>query len=320
MPHRRLGRTNLFIAPIVLGGNVFGWTADKATSFAVLDRYVEGGGNAIDTADVYSAWVPGNRGGESETIIGEWMKARGNRANLIIITKVGSPMGPGKEGLAPHYIEEAVEASLRRLQTDAIDLYLSHWPDIATPFADTLGAYQRLIEKGKIRWCGGSNLTGHLLEAEIAAAKGRGGPRYEALQPEYNLVDRAGFENGLSSLCVREEIGVITYFSLAKGFLSGKYRSEADLAKSPRGGAVRAYLNPHGLKILDALDKLATERHASMAEVALAWLKTRPGVTAPIASATSIEQADSLLRAMEFSLTEAELHRLTHASAPSGVF
>lgn len=316
MPHRRLGRTDLSIAPIVLGGNVFGWTADKATSFAVLDRFVAGGGNAIDTADVYSAWAPGNRGGESETIIGEWMKARGNRAQLVVITKVGSPMGPGREGLSPRYIEQAVEASLKRLQTDVIDLYLSHWPDMATPFDETLGAYQRLIEQGKIRWCGGSNLTVQLLEAEIAAAKGRGGPRYDVIQPEYSLAERARFEKGLGRIAQREEIGVITYYSLAKGFLSGKYRSAADLAQSRRGEGVKAYLNPRGFRILAALDKVAAERKAAPAEIALAWLMQRPGVTAPISSATSIAQADSLIRAMDIALTAAEMEALTAASAP----
>ena len=232
MQLRRLGRTDLSIAPLVLGGNVFGWTADKKASFAVLDAFAAAGLNAIDTADAYSTWVPGNEGGESETIIGEWMKARGNRARVIVITKVGSPMGKGKEGLKARYIEEAAEASLRRLQTDAIDLYLAHWPDMATPLEETLGAFQRLIEKGKIRWCGGSNLNVALLEGALAAAKARGGPRYEVLQPEYNLADRREFENGLADLCLREEIGVITYFSLAKGFLSGKYRHEAHLAQS----------------------------------------------------------------------------------------
>jgi aryl-alcohol dehydrogenase-like predicted oxidoreductase len=206
MQLRRLGRTDLNIAPMVLGGNVFGWTADKPTSFAVLDRFAAAGLTAVDTADSYSTWVAGHQGGESETIIGEWMKARGNRSRMIVITKVGSPMGKGKEGLKPSYIEEAIEASLRRLQTDVIDLYLSHWPDMATPIDETLGAYQRLIEKGKIRWCGASNLTVALLEAAIAAAKARGGPRYEVLQPEYNLADRHGFENGLAELCRREEI------------------------------------------------------------------------------------------------------------------
>src|SRR5271157_250969 len=261
MPMRRLGRTDLIIAPMVLGGNVFGWTADKATSFAVLDRFASAGLNAIDTADAYSSWAPGNHGGESETIIGEWMKARGNRGRMIVVTKVGSPMGHGKEGLSARYIEEAVEASLKRLQTDVIDLYLSHWPDMATPIDETLGAYQRLIEKGKIRWCGASNLNVSLLEAALAA-KAKGLPRYEVLQPEYNLDDRAEFESGLAELCQREEIGVITYFSLAKGFLSGKYRTEADLAKSPRGGGVKAYLNPRGFRILDALEAVASRNKA----------------------------------------------------------
>jgi aryl-alcohol dehydrogenase-like predicted oxidoreductase len=316
MQTRRLGRTDLSIAPLVLGGNVFGWTADKKTSFAVLDRFAGAGLNAIDTADVYSAWAPGNSGGESETIMGEWMKARGARSRVIVITKVGSPMGKGKEGLSARYIEEAVDASLKRLETDVIDLYLSHWPDMATPFEETLGAYQRLIEKGKIRWCGASNLTVALLEAALAAAKAKGLPRYEALQPEYNLADRSGFENGLADLCEREEIGVITYFSLAKGFLSGKYRAEADLAKSPRGGGVKAYLNPRGFRILDALEAVASRNKAKPAEVALAWIMARPGVTAPIASATSVEQVDSLIRATELTLSANDTAALNEASAP----
>src|SRR5271157_1049917 len=262
MPMRRLGRTDLAIAPMVLGGNVFGWTADKATSFAVLDRFASSRLNAIDTADAYSSWAPGNHCGESETIIGEWMKARGNRSRMIVVTKVGSPMGKDKEGPSARYIEEAVEESLKRLQTDVIDLYLSHFPDMATSFSETLGAYQRLIEKGKIRWCGASNLTVALLESAFAVAKAHGLPRYEVLQPEYNLVDRAGFEGGLADICRREEIGVITYFSLAKGFLSGKYRSEADLAKSPRGDGVKGYLNPRGFRILDALEAVASRNKA----------------------------------------------------------
>ena len=316
MQLRRLGRTDLSIAPLVLGGNVFGWTADKKASFAVLDRFLEAGLNAVDTADVYSSWAPGNSGGESETIIGEWMKARGNRGRVIVITKVGSPMGQGKEGLSPRYIEEAVEASLKRLQTDVIDLYLAHWPDRATPITGTLGAFQRLIEKGKIRWSGGSNLNVALLEAEIAAAKARGGARYEVLQPEYNLADRKEFDSGLADLCIREEIGVITYFSLAKGFLSGKYRGEADLAKSPRGRDVKAYLNPRGFRILEALDHVAAVHKAKLAEVALAWAMARPGVTAPIASATSVKQVESLVRATALSLTAADIGTLDQASAP----
>ena len=316
MQLRRLGQTDLMIAPMVLGGNVFGWTADKATSFAVLDRFAARGVTAIDTADAYSSWVPGNKGGESETIIGEWMKSRGNRSRMIVVTKVGSPMGKDKEGLSARYIEEAVEASLKRLQTDVIDLYLSHWPDMATPFSETLGAYRRLMEKGKIRWCGASNLTVKLLEAAIAVAKAHGLPRYEVLQPEYNLVDRAGFEGGVTDICQREEIGVITYSSLAKGFLSGKYRSAEDLTKSPRGGGVKDYLNPRGFRILDALDAVAARHKAKPAEVALAWVIVRPGVTAPIASATSVEQVDSLVRATEISLSEADMAALNEASAP----
>ncbi len=316
MQLRRLGRTDLNIAPLVLGGNVFGWTADKKTSFAVLDRFASVGLRAIDTADAYSAWAPGNHGGESETIIGEWMKARGNRGRIIVITKVGSPMGKGKEGLKPGYIAEAAEASLKRLKTDVIDLYLSHWPDMATPFEETLGAYQRLIEQGKIRWCGASNLNVAMLEAALAAAKAKGLPRYEVLQPEYNLADREGFERGLADLCAREEIGAITYFSLAKGFLSGKYRSDADLSKSPRGEAVKAYLNPRGFRILGALEAVAARHKAKPAEVALAWIMARPAVTAPIASATSIEQVDSLIRATALKLTAADMDGLNAASAP----
>jgi aryl-alcohol dehydrogenase-like predicted oxidoreductase len=315
MHSRRLGRTDLDIAPLVLGGNVFGWTADKSDSFAVLDRFLGAGLNAIDTADVYSSWAPGNSGGESETIIGEWMKARGNRSRVIVVTKVGSPMGKGKEGLKPGYIAEAAEASLKRLQTDVIDLYLSHWPDMATPVEETLGAYQRLIEQGKIRWCGASNLSVKLLEAALAATKAKGLPRYEVLQPEYNLADRREFENGLADLCQREQIGVITYFSLAKGFLSGKYRSAADLTKSPRGEGVKAYLNSRGFRILDALEAVAARHKAKPAEVALAWAMARPGVTAPIASATSVEQVDSLVRATELALTGADMDALNAASA-----
>jgi aryl-alcohol dehydrogenase-like predicted oxidoreductase len=244
------------------------------------------------------------------------MKARGNRSRVIVITKVGSPMGKGKEGLSARYVAEAVEASLKRLQTDAIDLYLSHWPDMATPFEDTLGAYQRLIEQGKIRWCGASNLSVKLLEAALAASKAKRLPRYEVLQPEYNLADRHEFESGLADLCKREQIGVITYFSLAKGFLTGKYRSEADLSKSPRGDGVKAYLNPRGFRILEALEAVAASHKAKPAEVALAWAMARPGVTAPIASATSVEQTDSLVRATELALTGADMDALNAASAP----
>jgi aryl-alcohol dehydrogenase-like predicted oxidoreductase len=314
MEKRRLGRTSLQIAPLVLGGNVFGWTADSKTSFALLDRFVAAGLNAIDTADVYSAWAPGNKGGESETIIGDWMKSRGNRADALVITKVGSPMGPGKKGLSARYIAEAVEASLKRLQTDYIDLYLSHWPDPETPYEETLAAYRDLVQQGKIRAFGASNLDAAQLRASFDAAKAKGLPRYEVLQPEYNLYDRGSFDGPLRNLCIAEEIGVITYFSLAKGFLSGKYRHEADLGQSPRGGGVKAYLNARGARILGALDAVADRLGAKQAEVALAWLIERPGVTAPIASATSLAQMESLIKAATLKLDAADFAALDAAS------
>jgi aryl-alcohol dehydrogenase-like predicted oxidoreductase len=316
MQKRRLGRTGLHIAPIVFGGNVFGWTAEAKTSFDLLDRFVEAGYNAIDTADVYSAWAPGNNGGESETIIGDWMKSRGNRDKIIVVTKVGSPMGPGKKGLSAAYVAQAVEASLKRLRVEAIDLYLSHWPDAETPYEETLGAYRDLVGQGKVRFIGASNLDAAQLRASLDAAKAKSLPRYDVLQPEYNLYDRASFDGALRDLCIAEDIGVITYFSLAKGFLSGKYRSEADLAKSARGGGVKAYLNERGTRILAALDAVAARRSAKPAEVALAWLIAKPGVTAPIASATSLEQLESLIKAGSLNLDAADMEALEKASAP----
>lgn len=314
MQKRRLGRTDLDIAPLVLGGNVFGWTADEKTSFDILDRFVDAGLNAIDTADVYSSWVPGNKGGESETIIGKWMKSRGNRDKVVVITKVGSDMGQGKTDLSPAYIAKAVEASLKRLQVDAIDLYLSHWPDETVPYDETLGAYQKLLDAGKIRWCGASNLDAGQLEASLRVASQRKLPRYEVLQPEYNLYDRSSFDGPLRDLCIREEIGVITYFSLAKGFLSGKYRGKADLGKSQRGGDVAAYLNPRGERILAALDAVAARNKSSQAEIALAWVIARKGVTAPIASATTVEQTYSLIRAATLKLGADDVAELDRAS------
>jgi aryl-alcohol dehydrogenase-like predicted oxidoreductase len=315
MQMRRLGRTELLIAPLVLGGNVFGWTADKARSFELLDRFVEAGFNAIDTADVYSAWAPGNKGGESETIVGEWMKSRGARERVVVITKVGSPMGPGKKGLSPAYIEEACEASLKRLRVEAIDLYLSHWPDPDTPYEHTLAGYDKLLKKGKARFVGASNLNAEQLGAALAVARRNNLPRYDVLQPEYNLYDRGGFDGPLRELCMAEEIGVVTYFSLAKGFLSGKYRSEADLGQSPRGGGVKAYLNERGLRILNALDEVSRRLSAKPAEVALAWLMQRPGVTAPIASATNLDQIESLIKAASLSLPSTDVKALDEASA-----
>jgi aryl-alcohol dehydrogenase-like predicted oxidoreductase len=315
MQKRRLGRTDLHIAPVVFGGNVFGWTVDAKTAFDLLDRFRAAGLDAIDTADVYSAWAPGNVGGESETIIGDWLRSRGARGDMTIVTKVGSPMGPDRKGLSARYVEQAVEASLKRLGVDTIDLYLSHRPDDSVPHAETLGAYQRLIDKGKIRWCGASNFSAAQLAAALKAARARGLPRYEVLQPEYNLYDRSGFEGPVRDLCVAEEIGVITYYSLAKGFLSGKYRSPADLGQSPRGGGVRGYLNPRGSRILDALAEVAARHGAKSAEVALAWLIAQPGVTAPIASATSPAQVDSLIRAATLALSADDLAALDSAAA-----
>ena len=315
MQKRRLGRTDLAIAPLVLGGNVFGWTADEKTSFALLDRFVEAGLNCIDTADAYSRWAPGNKGGESETIIGNWMKSRGNHDRVVVVTKVGSDMGQGKKDLSAAYIERAVEASLKRLQVEAIDLYLSHWPDPATPYEETLGAYAKLLKAGKVRYVGCSNLDAGQLTAALSVASQRGLPRYEVLQPEYNLYDRGSFDGPLAELCRKENIGVITYFSLAKGFLSGKYRSEADLGKSPRGEGVRAYLNARGRRILAALEAVSARRSAAFAEVALAWAMAKPGVTAPIASATSLEQMESLIRSVQLKLTAEDMAGLDAASA-----
>jgi aryl-alcohol dehydrogenase-like predicted oxidoreductase len=318
MQRRRLGRSDLSIAPLVFGGNVFGWTVDKMRAFELLDRFVAAGFNAIDTADVYSAWAPGNKGGESETIIGDWMKARGTRNRVIVITKVGSPMGPGKKGLKAKYIEEAAEASLKRLGVDTIDLYLSHRPDPGTPYEETLSAFQKLIDNGKVRFAGASNLNAEQLRAALDVAVARSLPRYEVLQPEYNLYDRAGFDGPLRELCMAEEIGVIAYYSLAQGFLSGKYRSQADFGKSTRGGGVKAYLNERGARILAALDEVSARHSAKPAEVALAWLMARPGVTAPIASATTIAQLDSLARAVSLKLEPADLKALDGASALEG--
>jgi aryl-alcohol dehydrogenase-like predicted oxidoreductase len=312
---RRLGRTDLSIAPLVLGGNVFGWTADEKTSFDLLDRFVGAGLNAIDTADVYSSWVPGHKGGESETIIGNWMKDRGNRDKVIVVTKVGSDMGQGHKDLSAAYIEKAVDASLKRLRTEFIDLYLSHWPDPATPYEETLGAYEKLLAKGKIRYAGCSNLDAGQLRAALDVASLRGLPRYEVLQPEYNLYDRSSFDGPLRDLCVAEDIGVITYFSLAKGFLSGKYRSEADLGQSPRGGGIKDYLNARGKRILAALDAVSARHSAKPAEVAIAWVIARPGVTAPIASATKPEQMDSLIKAVSLKLSADDIAELDRASA-----
>lgn len=318
MKHRKLGNSELSIAPLVFGGNVFGWTIDEKTSFDLLDGFVDAGFNAIDTADVYSAWVPGNKGGESETIIGKWLKANpAKRERVVLMSKVGSDMGGDHKGLSGRWIIQAAEDSLRRLQTEVIDLYQTHRPDAATPVDETLEAYDRLLEAGKIRAVGASNLDASQLGEALAVAKTKNLPRYETLQPEYNLYDRGAFDGPLRDLVIRENVGVITYFSLASGFLSGKYRSKADLSKSQRGGGIAKYLDERGLRILKALDAVSARHGAKPAEIALAWVMAREGVTAPIASATSREQLSSFAKSAEITLSPADIEALDHASAPA---
>jgi len=315
MVKRELGRSGLQVSKLCLGGNVFGWTADEATSFTLLDAWVDAGMNFIDTADVYSRWAPGHSGGESETVIGKWLKTSGKRDRIVLATKVGKDMGDGKVGLAPAYIRSAVEASLKRLQTDVIDLYQSHDDDAAVPLADTLGAYADLIKAGKVRAVGASNFSAARLSEALAVSAAHKLPRYECLQPLYNLVERPAFEAELEAVCVKHGIGVINFFGLARGFLTGKYRSEADLAKSPRGQGVKQYLNPHGLRVLDALDAVAQRLNATPAQVALAWQIARPSVTAPIASATSLAQLADLVAAAQLTLDADAIGTLNKASA-----
>ncbi len=314
MDHRPLGRSGLSIAPIVFGGNVFGWTADEATSFALLDAFVASGFNCIDTADVYSRWVPGHPGGESETIIGNWLKRRGRREDVIVATKVGSDMGEGRN-LSRGYILRAVEASLKRLQTDRIDLYQNHFDDEKTPVAETMETFATLIRDGKVRAVGASNISPARLGESLAASAQNGWPRYETLQPHYNLVERAGYERDIEPICHEHGLGVIPYFALASGFLSGKYRSEADLGKSARGQAVRKYLDARGRRVLAALDKVAAGAGATPAQVALAWLLARPSIAAPIASATSVAQWQDIARAAELKLGADAIAALDAASA-----
>jgi aryl-alcohol dehydrogenase-like predicted oxidoreductase len=314
MKLRRIGRSDLFVAPLAFGGNVFGWTADEQMSFSLLDRFVEAGLNLIDTADVYSRWIPGHKGGESETLIGKWLRLRGNRERVLIATKVGIEMGPGEKGLSRDYILRAVERSLERLQTDYVDLYQSHQDDQDAPLEETLEAYSRLIQAGKVRCIGASNYTAPRLAEALRISADRGLPRYECLQPCYNLYDRATFEGELDELCRRERIGVITYFSLASGFLTGKYRSERDLEGRPRAYRVKDMLNDRGFRILAALDAVAAAHGATPAQVALAWLLRKPAVTAPIASATTIEQLDELIGALALELSPEDMRRLDAAS------
>ena len=315
MPHRPLGRSGLQVSPICFGGNVFGWTADEANSFRLLDAWVDAGMNFVDTADVYSRWVPGHVGGESETLIGKWLQRSGKRDRIVLATKVGKDMGDGKVGLAPAYIRSAVEASLKRLQTDVIDLYQSHDDDASVPLADTLGAYADLIKAGKVRAIGASNFTAPRLEEALSVSRTLGLPRYETLQPLYNLVERPAYEDALEAVCAEHGLGVINFFALASGFLSGKYRSEADLGKSARGQGVKKYLTPKGLQVLDALEAVAHRLHATPAQVALAWQIARPSITAPIASATSVEQLEGLVAAAQLQLDPEAIKMIDLASA-----
>jgi aryl-alcohol dehydrogenase-like predicted oxidoreductase len=315
MQRRPLGTTGFTVAPLALGGNVFGWTADEATSFAVLDAFVAAGGNLIDTADAYSRWAPGHQGGESETVIGRWIKRRRHHDDVVIATKVGADMGLGKKHLGRDYVLRAAEDSLRRLQVDAIDLYQSHWDDDATAFEETLGAYQRLIEQGKVRAIGASNLSAARLREALSISDAHGLPRYATLQPHYNLYERASFEGPLQDLCAAENLGVIPYFALGAGFLTGKYRSEADFDKSPRGKGMAKFLNERGHAILRALDAVAERLSATPAQVALAWLMTRDAVTAPIASATSVAQLEDIMAAARLTLDNDARRALEAASS-----
>jgi aryl-alcohol dehydrogenase-like predicted oxidoreductase len=315
MDKRRIGRSDLKVAPFCLGGNVFGWTADETTSFAILDRFIARGFDFVDTANVYSRWAPGHQGGESESVIGGWFAARpGARDRIVLATKVGMDMGEAGKGLSARHIEASCEASLRRLQTDRIDLYQSHVDDAEVPFEETLRAYERLIAAGKVRAIGASNYGATRLAEALAVSAASGLPRYECLQPDYSLAER-GFEAELEKLCRAEEIGVIGYFSLAAGFLTGKYRSAQDAAGRPRENRVAKYLTPRGLALLDLLGSVAREHGATQAQVALAWIIARPGITAPIASATSVAQLDDLLGAAALHLSADAIARLDAASA-----
>jgi aryl-alcohol dehydrogenase-like predicted oxidoreductase len=315
MELRQLGRSDLRIAPLVLGGNVFGWNVDEPTSHALLDAFVDAGFNAIDTADTYSRWVKGHQGGESETVIGNWLQRTGKRAKVVIATKIGNDMGEGKS-LRKDYVLRAAEGCLRRLQVDCIDLLQTHFDDEVTPPEETIAAYAQLVAQGKVRAIGASNMSLERLKASLAASKRLGISRYESLQPNYNLYDRVDFESLYAPLCRAESLGVVTYYSLAGGFLTGKYRSAEDAAKNrARGGKVKGYFDARGLRILQALDKVAERRNATPAQVALAWLIARPVVTAPIASATNLGQLQDIMGAARLTLTPDDVTTLDTASA-----
>jgi aryl-alcohol dehydrogenase-like predicted oxidoreductase len=317
MKKRKLGNSGLEVAPLALGGNVFGWTIDEPASFQVLDAFLAAGLNFVDTADMYSIWKPGNKGGESETIIGKWMKKNANRQKVLVATKVGMDLGAGMKGLSKDYIFRAAEASLRRLQTDYIDLYQAHTDDATAPLQETLEAFGQLVKQGKVRAIGASNYKAPRLSEALDVSKKHGLPRYESLQPLYNLYDRADYEAALEPVCRQNGVGVIPYYSLASGFLTGKYRGEGDLAKSARGAGVKKYLNERGSRILAALDQTAKKYNSTPAKVSLAWLLTRPTITAPIASATNVAQLRELADATNLNLDRESVQLLDQASAPS---
>jgi aryl-alcohol dehydrogenase-like predicted oxidoreductase len=315
MEKRQLGQSDLQVYPITFGGNVFGWTIDEPKSFEILDGFTDAGFNFIDTADGYSKWAPGNKGGESETIIGNWFAQRKNRDKVILATKVGAAMGQDKKGLSKAHIIKAVESSLKRLKTDYIDLYQSHYEDPETPIQETLEAYDQLIKAGKVRWIGASNYSVPGLKAALQTAEKLNLPRYQTLQPEYNLYQREVYEKELEQVVVEHQLGVINYYALASGFLSGKYRSTADLNKGQRGAAVKNYLNERGFKILKALDQVSEQYNSGQASIALAWLIARPSVTAPIASVTTLSQLDDLVKAASLKLNMEDIAILDEASA-----
>ena len=315
MEMRHLGSLRIPVSPVMLGGNVFGWTIDEATSFAVLDRFADRGFNFIDTADMYSSWKPGNKGGESETILGNWVKRRGKREEIVLATKLGNPMGEGKKGLSATYMREAVEASLRRLQTDYIDLYQAHIDDKETPLEETLRAFDDLVQEGKVRIVGASNYDGRRLRAAEEVARNAGWARYETLQPNYNLHTREDYERDLAPVVAEYSIGVVPYFSLAAGFLTGKYKSAADAEGKSRGGMVTKFFDERGTRILQSLATVADQTGAKQASIALAWLLSRPNILAPIASATSTDQLEDLFAAADLQLSPEQIKELSSASA-----
>lgn len=310
MEKRQLGNSDLLVSPVAFGGNVFGWTIEEKTSFGLLDKFVAAGFNLIDTADVYSNWVPGNKGGESETIIGNWLKARNNRDKIIIATKVGGDMGQGKKDTSKKHILKAVEDSLQRLQTDYIDLYQTHWDVETIPVEETLETYTELIKQGKVRWIGASNMTLARLTESLAASRKNGYAEYQSLQPLYNLYDREQFEKDIEQFCLDNNLGVLSYYSLASGFLTGKYKMEEDFSKSQRGGGVKKYMTERGRKIISVLDGMAAKHRSTPAGIALAWLMARPSVTAPIASATKDSHLQAFVDAVSVKLSEEDLKAL----------